>query len=126
MKILNLILSALFIVFAALQWNDPDPARWIALYGGIAVISAFAAFDKYSGWILLFGMLVILFELFRLFPVFWNWTQSGMPPITTSMHAETPYVELVREFVGIAICFAALLFHILRYRHLRLTKRKNG
>lgn len=124
MKILNLILSALFVAFAALQWNDPDPLHWIALYGSIAVISALAAFDRYSGWILLITMLFILFELFRLFPAFWNWFHSGMPSITGSMHAGTPYVEFVREFIGVAICFVAVLFHMLRYRRLRIARQK--
>jgi hypothetical protein len=32
MKTVNLILSILFVIFAALQYNDPDPFIWIPIY----------------------------------------------------------------------------------------------
>jgi hypothetical protein len=35
---LNWIMCALFLLSAWLQWNDPDPLRWVAIYG-----AAFAA-----------------------------------------------------------------------------------
>ncbi|HPH65002.1 MAG TPA: transmembrane 220 family protein [Kofleriaceae bacterium] len=38
-KILSWTFAALFFVSAGLQYNDPDPLRWIALYGGAAVIT---------------------------------------------------------------------------------------
>lgn len=54
MKILNLILTILFILFAAVQYNDPDPIHWMALYLFVAAVCGFAAFGKYnkygSGW----------------------------------------------------------------------------
>jgi hypothetical protein len=33
---LNLLFAALFVVSAGLQHNDPDPLRWVALYGAAA------------------------------------------------------------------------------------------
>ncbi len=38
----------LFILFAYWQWNDPDPWLWIPIYGGAAVLSAFAAAGSFS------------------------------------------------------------------------------
>jgi hypothetical protein len=35
--VVNLLLALGFAAAAALQWNDPDPLRWMALYGGAAV-----------------------------------------------------------------------------------------
>ena len=32
MKILYLVLSVMFLVFAGLQWNDPDPIHWTLCY----------------------------------------------------------------------------------------------
>ncbi len=32
MKILYWILAALFLLFAAVQYNDPDPIPWMLLY----------------------------------------------------------------------------------------------
>lgn len=31
--VLNWIMCALFLLSAAVQWNDPDPVRWMAIYG---------------------------------------------------------------------------------------------
>ncbi len=36
-------MTALFVVSAAVQWNDPDPVYWIALYGVAALLAARAA-----------------------------------------------------------------------------------
>ena len=36
-------MTALFTLAAVVQVNDPDPLRWIAIYGIAAAISAFAA-----------------------------------------------------------------------------------
>ena len=30
---LNWIMCALFLLSVAVQWNDPDPVRWMAIYG---------------------------------------------------------------------------------------------
>ena len=45
----NLAFAALFVVAAALQYNDPDQLRWIALYGGAAA-AALAARHVAGGW----------------------------------------------------------------------------
>ena len=36
-------MAALFALAAAVQLNDPDPIRWIAVYGLAAIISGYAA-----------------------------------------------------------------------------------
>lgn len=36
-KIFNALLGALFIFAAALQYNDPDPVRWMAIYVAAAL-----------------------------------------------------------------------------------------
>mgnify|MGYP002631403983 CR=1 FL=1 len=40
----ELVAAAAFLGFAAVQWNDPDPLRWILVYlAGVAVLVADAA-----------------------------------------------------------------------------------
>ena len=116
MKIANLVISLMFVAFAAIQFNDPDPEFWVTLYAGIAILAAFAAFNKYNVWVILIGLVVVAYEIFKLFPPFWAWVQDGMPSITESMKAESAYVELVREFLGLVICLAALIFYYIRAR----------
>ncbi|MBL0009092.1 MAG: hypothetical protein IPP25_18460 [Saprospiraceae bacterium] len=50
MKIFNIILAILFLLFAAVQFNDsPDDILfWVLVYAGVGIISAFAAFNKYN------------------------------------------------------------------------------
>src|SRR5688572_22162883 len=33
-------MAALFALSAAVQWNDPDPLRWVAIYGAACALSA--------------------------------------------------------------------------------------
>lgn len=58
MKTLNLILVGLFVLFAAVQWNDPDPVHWMALYLFVAGICGFAAFGKHNKYLLWAGIVV--------------------------------------------------------------------
>jgi hypothetical protein len=39
-------MAALFALSAAVQWNDPDPWLWIAVYGASAVASGLAALER--------------------------------------------------------------------------------
>ena len=44
MKAANRLMAVLFAIAAAVQYNDPDPLRWIAIYGlaGLACLLALA------------------------------------------------------------------------------------
>jgi hypothetical protein len=118
MKALNIILAALFTVSAAVQYNDPDPWLWMAMYLFVAVISGFAAFGRYDRWALRIGLAVCLIWMGTLLPDFINWIKMGAPTITGSMKAEEPHIELTREFLGLVVCGIVLLFHMISYRKL--------
>ena len=121
MKIFNLFLAVLFFLFAAVQLNDTpgDILFWFLIYSLIGMISAFAAFNKYNMWAILLGLAVVVFELFRKFPTFATWIGEGMPSIVAEMKATTPYVELAREYLGLVLCLAVLIFHYVRYSKFR-------
>jgi len=121
MKTVNLILALIFLLFAAVQFNDDqdDILFWVLVYGGVGVISLFGAFKKYHVMTIVLGLAVVVFELFRKFPTFAKWIGDGMPSIVEEMQASTPHVELVREYLGLCICFAALIFHYIQFYKLR-------
>ncbi|MEM1323238.1 MAG: transmembrane 220 family protein [Bacteroidota bacterium] len=116
MKITNIVLAVLFFLFAAVQYNDPDPWLWIGLYCLVAIISLLAASGRYFKWLILGGLGICLVWLALLLPDFINWINGGMPSITSSMKAEEPHIELTREFLGLVICIAALIFHWIKSR----------
>jgi hypothetical protein len=117
MKIFNLFLAAVFITFAALQFNDaPDDILfWVAVYAGVGLISLFASFDKYNMWTILLGLAAVVFELFRKFPSFALWVGDGMPSIVGEMKASSLYIELAREYLGLCLCLIVLIYHYVRF-----------
>lgn len=121
MKIFNLILTVIFLVFAYLQLNDTpgDVLFWFLIYTYTAIICAFAAFNKYNMWVIILGILVLVYQIFRMFPAFSQWIAEGCPSIVQKMQASSPFVELVREFLGLCICMAVLIFQYVRYARLR-------
>lgn len=121
MKIFNIILAILFLLFAAVQFNDSpgDILFWVIVYAGVGIISAFAAFNRYNMWAILLGLAVVVFEMFRKFPTFALWVSDGMPSIVDEMQASSPYIELAREYLGLCLCLAVLIFQYVRYAKLR-------
>ena len=114
LKTTNIILAILFLLFAVVQYNDPDPWGWIGLYSFVALISAFAAFGRYYKWLTLGGLVICLIWMITLAPDFINWINMGMPSIVESMKAEKPHIELTREFLGLLIAGGTLAFHYYR------------
>lgn len=107
-KAINLVLTALFTLFAAWQYNDPDPWRWALMYGFVAGVCGFAAFDKMNNYVTWAGIAICIIWLAFWLPEFSNWLKLGSPNIAGQMKAETPYVEFAREFFGLMICLLAL------------------
>ena len=110
MKIFNIVLSILFILFAVVQLNDPDPFIWVILYLYIALMTGFAVFNKYYPNAIWFGLAFCLFKLIRLLPDFISWVRQGMPSIVETMKTEVPHVELAREFLGLTLCVGVLIY----------------
>lgn len=116
MKIANLILGILMALAMLVQLNDPDPWAWVALYGLTAALCALAAFGKTNGYILGFGLLAILAWAFTLYPSFAEWIAQGTPSIGDKMKASHPYIEEVREFLGLALCGIIVIFLLIQHR----------
>jgi hypothetical protein len=121
MKIFNLFLAFIFLVFAGLQFNDDpnDVWFWVLIYAGVGIISAFAAFNRYNMWVIVIGIGIILYKMFIWFPAFAQWIDMGTPSIVGEMEASTPYVETTREFLGLFICLIVLIYHYVRYSKIK-------
>jgi len=113
MKIFNILFSILFLIFAGLQYNDPDPYVWIPIYLYGTICCFLAAKSKFYPTAYLFGILVFTGYALYLF-----FTQDGVldwiqkhngENIAGSMKAETPWIEDTREFFGLVILMAVLV-----------------
>ncbi len=114
MKILYLVLSVMFLVFAGLQWNDPDPIHWTLCYLAIAISCALAAFGIFSKWWLWGVTIIIGIWMLIASPAFVHWVQGGFPNIAGQMEDSRPIIEETREFGGLVIAFVVMLFIALR------------
>lgn len=126
MKAFKILFGLLFLVSAVLQYNDPDPFRWILVYGLAAAVCLLSAFGFSHRLLELFTIAVILFELIASIPGLSTWFGEGMPDITVAMTEDRPYIEETREFFGALICLAVVMFLYLWHRRERVKDERRG
>lgn len=113
MKAFNIIFAILFVLFAALQYNDPDPYIWMPIYLYAAVLCWQAFRGKYYPKAYLSGILI--YAIYAIYLVFTkdgviDWIEKhNAEGITKTMHAEKPWIEDAREFLGLLILIVVLL-----------------
>ncbi|MFM2392680.1 MAG: hypothetical protein RLZZ546_662 [Bacteroidota bacterium] len=105
--IIKRIIATVFILFALVQYNDPDWYIWIPIY---FMVSLFYLFSFKIKWIYYLTIAALLFWSLYYVNDFVKWIKDGTPSITGSMKAENPEIELMREFFGILLCLSAILF----------------
>ena len=123
MKVFNLIFCVLFILFAGLQYNDPDPYIWIPLYLFAAVLCWLAFRRKYYPRLYLAGIIV-----YTLYAAYLFFSKDGMldwmrehqaENIAQEMKATKPWIEATREVMGLVIMIVVLCinyFYSRRYK----------
>ena len=112
MKIFNLIFVFIFIVFAALQYNDPDPYVWMPIYLYSATLCYLAAQKKFYPKAYLIGLIVYAAYAAYLFfdktgVVDWI-TEHQHESMVQTMKAEKPWIEESREFFGLVILIVVI------------------
>ena len=112
-KNIYFIISGLFLGFAIVQWNDPDPLIWMIFYGVMSLIYILLALGKRFAFYLSVLMLItcIIYMGFIL-PEIIKWIKDGMPSIVQSMKATIPSIEYTREFLGLLLCLIACVWVI--------------
>ncbi len=51
LRIANVAMGLLFLMGAAVQWNDPDPLGWILIYSGAALACAVFRRVSWARWV---------------------------------------------------------------------------
>ena len=114
-KILNIFFCIIFLIFAGLQYNDPDPYLWIPIYLYAAVLCALAANSKF--YPVAYWVGIIAYGLYALYEFFGKdgvleWIQKHHAEnIAQTMKAEAPWIEETREFFGLVILIGVLLMN---------------
>lgn len=113
LKIFNIFFCIVFILFAALQYNDPDPYVWVPIYLYAAVFCWLAFRGKYFPVAYLFG--IAAYTAYAVYKFLdkngvWDWlTKHDAANIAGTMKAEKPWIEETREFFGLLILIIVLL-----------------
>jgi len=109
----------MFMAFASLQINDPDPALWILIYGAMSVVCVMAIFEYYHRTLMIVLALAYSMYCFFLWPgvVEWLKQENKSALFDDVMKMEHLYIEESREFLGLLICLAVLVLYFFRSLH---------
>ncbi|MEZ0542134.1 transmembrane 220 family protein [Fibrella arboris] len=101
-KTVSLLFALLFVLFAAVQYNDPDPQVWIPIYGfaAMACIMAFARIGQ--AWF--FGAMALIYGAAAVY----QWPPAFEGFLLDEMGMKTVNIELARESGGLFICALAM------------------
>ncbi len=115
MKVFNYFFCFIFIFFAALQYNDPDPYVWMPVYLYSALFCYLAARHKFYPAAYWIGIAAyFLYALYLLFDKtgVLDWMEEHhVESIVQTMKAEKPWIEETREFFGLVILIVVLFIN---------------
>jgi len=113
MKIFNIFFCIVFILFAVVQYNDPDPYLWIPIYLYPAAICYYKVKQKpVSTFIYMVGFLIFgTYAIYKIFDTngILDWIKyHNASNIASTMKAEQPWIEESREFFGLIIILVVM------------------
>ena len=101
LKILNLIFLLAFLLAALLQYNDPDPIRWVAIYIAAATLCKLQHFKQITP---IFPVLLVIICLAWIGMLVPSLTQGvAWTDILDSLAMKTKAVEEAREIGGLVL-----------------------
>jgi hypothetical protein len=116
-RALTAIMGVLFLFAVAVQYNDPDPAKWIAIYAAAALACALALLGRLPRWLpVLIGGIALLWAA-TLAPGFIGRVRPG--ELFEEFEMKSPVVEEAREAVGLVIVAAWMIVLFMQARRTR-------
>jgi hypothetical protein len=120
MKVFNILFIVVFIVFAALQYNDPDPFIWIPMYLYAAFLCFLALRHKYYPALYYVGLgAYLVYATFLFFDKtgVLSWAKEhDAENLVQTMKATKPWIEETREFGGLFIVIIVLLVNLIQLK----------
>lgn len=123
-RIFNGFMAILFVFAAILQYNDPDPLRWMAIYLSAAGVFVLYIVDRLRWPIpLIIGLIALTWAGTLAWRV---WGRVSISELFAAWEMANPVVEEAREMSGlliVAFSMALLVVAVLRQRPLLRPKR---
>lgn len=110
-KLINIVLAIVFVLFAVIQLNDPDPIQWFLLYFLVSCVFLYANYKTISKKFLIVLIIAYVGYSGLYFSYFMDWIEiDHKEEIFGKMVYEKPYLEGTREFLGLLIAAGALFY----------------
>ncbi len=108
LKVVAIVFALLFVVFAGVQYNDPDSLVWIYAYLVPAYISIAAFRNKFNLELIWVVLLAALAGAVTFFPY------GHYEGVALKEGMKTMEIETARESLGLAVVCAASVIYLLQ------------
>lgn len=98
------VMAALYLLSVGVQYNDPDPLRWMAIYGAAAVAAALLPSQRWAIGLALAVAAAALVWAVLLTPEIWG--RVGLTDLWKKMSEKGGAVEIEREIGGLVLVIA--------------------
>jgi drug/metabolite transporter (DMT)-like permease len=122
LNIANYVMIAAFALSVLVQYNDPDPLRWMALYGAAAVACVLYATGRARWWFAAAVGVIALAWAIPLAPAVIGKTAFG--EMFEAWEMKNERVEVSREMYGLLIVAAWMA--VLTFAHWRRGAKPSG
>ncbi|MGB0864169.1 MAG: transmembrane 220 family protein [Saprospiraceae bacterium] len=115
-KYIHLVFAILFVLFAAVQLNDPDSGIWMSAYSAAAFISILSFLGKMPKKVLLLFMGVVAISIGVMFPNTYSSLINYDPnliPNPEVTHTSDPQTEIFKEVGGLIVILVAFIIQYL-------------
>lgn len=112
-KVTYSAIAILFLIFALIQYNDPDPLLWMLIYFSVSIIAVLKIYLRQVNYKPLIITLIIILGLFALtfIPSFIEYlSQPNKAELFGGMTYKKPWIEETREFLGLLLTIGALVY----------------
>ena len=115
MRFLDLVMALLFAFAAALQFNDPDPIRWIAIYAAACAVSLVMYIKRRVVPAVPLAVLVIA-SVWAMAIAFGGPAAAEYEHMFDAWEMKSPSVEEAREASGLLIVAVWMIVLLVRAR----------
>jgi hypothetical protein len=117
MRYILILAFPLMLLFAFVQYNDPDPWLWIILYGYAAFVAGMTIVGGGRMIYAYIGIAAYFVGIVLLFPSMIEWLTVGKgETLIQKMNPDKMYIEETREFFGLWIALAVMVLNIAALR----------
>lgn len=109
-KLINLVMALLFLLSVVVQFNDPDPLLWIAIYA-LCAVACLLVFTEYKHWIFpaLVATLAIVWVISLVPSLYPHLADINWREVLGSVEMKSTQTEIVREIGGLLIAAAWMI-----------------